>query len=1326
MSSNTYSDAIHLRAIRKALANRNAAVMVGSGFSRNAEGGQNVGTWEDLAEALARGLNPSSEKVVFNAANATQLAEQYERLFSRPALEQVLRQVVPDERLAPGRLHIALMSMPWSEVLTTNYDTLLERTAETLLESSYFTICCREDIPQSRILGRRRIVKLHGSFASHRPFIVTEEDYRKYPNDSAPFVNLVRQSLLENVLCLIGFSGDDPNFLHWIGWVRDMQDQHALPIYLLLSKEATAGQRALLQARGVTPVLLPPSASGEDSDYEGRYLRLFEMLNEPLEGSISGWGKIEWSDTHRQYRESVDERYGQFIEALPLIAAQRASYPGWLVAPQRIRRRFANHLQGAGHWFDQIAYLKKLEEEEPAVALATLGLYAWAQSILLEDLDDQAAQTSLRVLHKTANLKFSQIKHLEKRLRPFGFTNQNALAEGWTKLALAILSWARQGHHSADYKEIEALLIEWRPEDLVVNDHLAYQAVLSQLHEGNRGEALRRLGRWRVQGSDVYMQIRHAVLVAEMGRVTEALSSCEKAVQLMRQQQRLDPDDPLLLSMESWACLITMQIHESVEQLSLFGMSVDSGDDADEQRDVKPTKAPATSQARHSLGDMFLARDSQDKSVKPNSEGASGKENRERLRSDEFNDRLRALGKKGYDSEDELRRIIERLNEDAGDPTAKNSPYSSFELYARPQSRIVGLGSEHRNKVTAAQTWLQLAERVGLTPMVGKTRFYTEEFLQAAWWIRDVEKDPLRRGVGVLFRCVHADALKSRDRTRPPHKTGWLSRLQVASLDSSYAETHAERFLSRLELLASSPRTIANASREFDFFATSFSRIVIRVESQEKVFEWANRLLELHTTRGLLGASDKWRIVGQALVQCMEALDTPWQQRVLFRLFQLPHKAPSDEKRHGDNWLSVQPLLAAMRRDNNGVANDLDWNPMFEELLRELSEAGPEVSPNAWLRLFALDILKRISADQRRAVGALLWRGHDGKKLPVVPGFYPHATLRWPAPNGVDADTVYKRFWLEQEFVPFSSTEGYMTLKAAGGRTYRLPLNDGLLQGVKLSMGRAAWSESDLSKFFSIIEKWLDLGIDNLNEDMRSHSELQAGVTKLLQILDEILSLVFLGRGKQRDGHADKVLTARVWPIYDRLQIFRMPMWRLKLLKAASSPDPQQLVACVGELELAMVSRDLFTASSAHAIAGWALNISTQGDLPSLDSLYDRLVSTVSSRVMPSFSSALDVLATQPSPVWKKYLSLPRLFLLNGTLASLQEELKVDGHGRCEEIDEEAVPLLRFRCAELAFAITLHSRYSTPAALDWLEQAKKDPLPELRLRAFEDRVAESD
>lgn len=67
-----------------------------------------------------------------------------------------------------------------------------------------------------------RIIKLHDSFPSQRPFIITEKDYRTYPKRFAAMVNTVQQALLENVFCMIGFSCEDLNFLNWIGWIHDI------------------------------------------------------------------------------------------------------------------------------------------------------------------------------------------------------------------------------------------------------------------------------------------------------------------------------------------------------------------------------------------------------------------------------------------------------------------------------------------------------------------------------------------------------------------------------------------------------------------------------------------------------------------------------------------------------------------------------------------------------------------------------------------------------------------------------------------------------------------------------------------------------------------------------------------------------------------------------------------------------------------------------------------------------------------------------------------------------------------------------------------------
>ncbi|MFA9388754.1 MAG: hypothetical protein ACERKD_03050 [Prolixibacteraceae bacterium] len=84
----------------------------------------------------------------------------------------------------------------------------------------------------------RNLIYLHGSMAIrndstsmkkrgfdndiHLQYIISNEDYQKYPLKHEAFTQLMRISLLQDSFCLLGFSGIDPNFIAWIGWVRDI------------------------------------------------------------------------------------------------------------------------------------------------------------------------------------------------------------------------------------------------------------------------------------------------------------------------------------------------------------------------------------------------------------------------------------------------------------------------------------------------------------------------------------------------------------------------------------------------------------------------------------------------------------------------------------------------------------------------------------------------------------------------------------------------------------------------------------------------------------------------------------------------------------------------------------------------------------------------------------------------------------------------------------------------------------------------------------------------------------------------------------------------
>lgn len=132
-------------------------------------------------------------------------------------------------------VHKRLLEGSWDNIYTTNYDSLIEYSA-LKTEKQWNTIINGYDLAFSK--QKKSIIKIHGNLRNpnkkedfrkfefdgnhHQRYIISKEDYDQYPNDHEAFTQLMRISLLQGCFCLIGFSGDDPNFIAWIKWVRDI------------------------------------------------------------------------------------------------------------------------------------------------------------------------------------------------------------------------------------------------------------------------------------------------------------------------------------------------------------------------------------------------------------------------------------------------------------------------------------------------------------------------------------------------------------------------------------------------------------------------------------------------------------------------------------------------------------------------------------------------------------------------------------------------------------------------------------------------------------------------------------------------------------------------------------------------------------------------------------------------------------------------------------------------------------------------------------------------------------------------------------------------
>ncbi|OUQ49829.1 hypothetical protein B5E60_13280 [Alistipes sp. An116] len=142
MKKNTYKEIeknlnssikMKLNQLRTFLDLGKASVMVGAGFSKNAKMGEDIHMkdWGELCEdfyTALYGSRPSDHD--FRLKSALRLAQQIESTKGRTALDEIIKNSLPNDSISPGDLHIQLVSLQWRDIFTTNYDSLLEDAAK--------------------------------------------------------------------------------------------------------------------------------------------------------------------------------------------------------------------------------------------------------------------------------------------------------------------------------------------------------------------------------------------------------------------------------------------------------------------------------------------------------------------------------------------------------------------------------------------------------------------------------------------------------------------------------------------------------------------------------------------------------------------------------------------------------------------------------------------------------------------------------------------------------------------------------------------------------------------------------------------------------------------------------------------------------------------------------------------------------------------------------------------------------------------------------------------------------------------------------------------
>ena len=474
----------HINRIRDALWQRRggASIMVGAGISINAEKGRpdadEPPTWYDVTNALsdelypqdASRIRPNSDGAVSPAESFTKLTQEYEAARGRSDLHRFLQNLVRDYDLKPADIHKRLLRLPWCDVFTTNWDTLLERTLSAVTERKYSIVRNKDEIP---LAARPRIVKLHGSFPAHFPLICTEEDYRTYPRDFAPFVNTVQQSMMETVFCLIGFSGNDPNFLHWSGWVRDNMGTSAPNIYLAGWLDLSPHRRRVLEARNVIPIDLAHHPKANEWPEHMRHHYATDWILHTLERGrpydVTDWPSSQtWqyspipeylqpvvevvsnkpNEEPRHASEAESEDLPKRVrEIIDIWTHNRNLYPGWLAVPASVRHDISSN---TNEWEPHI--LRALPHFPPTQRLKTIRELVWRREILLEPISPQLESAAQEILN-AIDCQTRTIDSVAATGIEWG-----DVREAWRTVALALVTVARHKFDNEVFQQmIEAL-----------------------------------------------------------------------------------------------------------------------------------------------------------------------------------------------------------------------------------------------------------------------------------------------------------------------------------------------------------------------------------------------------------------------------------------------------------------------------------------------------------------------------------------------------------------------------------------------------------------------------------------------------------------------------------------------------------------------------------------------------------------------------------------------------------------------------------------------------------------------------------------------------
>ena len=1262
-----FSDQSHINRVRDAMWQRsaNATVMVGAGFSRNGISLRSdeslPPTWTELADVLYAKLYPPPEdRSRFGHGDEAQskdilrLAQEYEAVFGRNDLHSQIQSTIRNDEFIPDVTHERLLRLPWRDVITTNWDTLLERANTKVTDRSYTLVRTVEDIP---LTVSPRIIKLHGTVAPRYQLIVTEEDYRTYPENFAPFVNTVRQAMMETVLLLIGFSGEDPNFLHWSGWVRDKLSDSAPKIYLAGWLDLPIHRRRMLENRNIVPIDLarhPAAVSWRKHSIDVCHERATDWILHSLESgkpyNLATWpnpmdGKdkkipkylepLEKKPVNTPIKEPslrldsnkelTDEKKRQlFLELIRVWKHNRTTtYPGWLSAPAVVRGAMRGSTIDSLN--DTVTLLDALSLLKPTEQLSTLFELIWHWDIQLEPI--MFLEPISDKIHTVASNLLNLVDVHAKTIAGNEIEESNWLYvfEAWSGIVLALVRTARLRCNKNEFDKYLSYLSPFSKSQINIHQSILHEKCLWAIFTLNYPSLEEQLAQWHVEKVDPIWMMRKAALLFEIGRDDEAHMLNDQALLAIRRMpmdsRRVDSQ-----SRESWALLCSRRRLD-------FQTSFD---------------------------EWF--------------------ENQKRW------DELTAL---------KCNAPVEiQLIEDAIKGKGKSAEGRPFDLGMEWRTGYSVSMSEYFRWASALRA-IRLTEVVGLPPKIGNC-VIASSTLELA--VRELCLYDLELPVRIALRSANYDSRGTLNFV--------LSRVLIAQLPIEAVDVLVQDCVNAIEYAISQFEKVSSKSRTYwltrlQVFMESLSRFVVRLHSDQvdealsKALKWyrneniANMLFAI-PLRNLLTRIWEALPEKQRLTRIPNLFDTPIVGLELFaneradirNRYPDPCELLNNERK--DFWL---------HRDDGS-----DWTNVVNSVVLGL-EKGGEARKRAAMRMGLLIDAKVLTENCYDRISLALWGENYSEtgELPTQTDLFEWAFLILPQPQRGIAESRFRAKWLNPRMLSRKAPlECLRVLHQVGTALKNLRIHDYPF----------VLSGEDKSFLLKVVNRWT-------REELPDH--LLNGKDAVSRFFSEQDDEEFR---KQLDGFKHVLVeidlsqedARELWQKIKTLNNSRVQARSLYPGLIKGSPD--FLDEIVEEWRIALVSEDTVTARNAiDALQFWlqtTQDTDTELVLPPSD-LVREVGIILLTRRKTALLSALEFAKWIFRKGKPEHKNLIQDYVVEG-LEYLSKELRYD-HRFDDELD---VPLLRWLCTTLAVTMFEGGLENNTTILHWLKIANNDPFPKVR------------